>query len=203
MLVLLTDTVGLLSADPRVDEGATLVDVVAHNDEELDRLASGGKGPLGSGGVATKVLAARMAAFSGVPTVIAPADREDAVEVAVAGGDIGTWVDPRRERLPARKLWIAFCQRSLGKVTIDDGAREALVRRSRSLLPVGVVGCEGEFEAGEAVEVFDLAGRLVAKGIARLSAAEVASTMGRRSESGELVNRDDLVVLVEAGRGEG
>lgn len=203
LLILLTDTVGLLSADPRVDEGATLVDVVAHNDEELDRLAAGGKGPLGSGGVATKVLAARMAAFSGVPTVIGPADRQDAVAVAIRGGDIGTWVDPRRERLPARKLWIAFGQRSLGRVTVDDGAREALVRRSRSLLPVGVVGCEGQFEAGDAVEVFDLGGRLVAKGIARLSAGEVAATMGRRSENGELINRDDLVVLVEARTGEG
>ncbi len=198
LLILLTDTAGLLSADPRRDEGAELVEVVAHNDEDLDRLAAGGKGPLGSGGIGSKIVAARMAAHSGIPTVIGPADAPDTVARVLAGLDVGTWVDPRRERLPARKLWIAFGQPAAGRVVIDDGARRALVSGSRSLLPVGVSESVGDFRSGDAVEVFDSGGRLVAKGVVRMSSGELALTVGKRSQNGELINRDDLVVLVEA-----
>ncbi len=197
LLVLLTDTAGLLSADPRQDEGAELVEIVAHNDADLDRLVHGGKGPLGSGGVTTKIIAARMAAFSGIPTVIGPADNPGAVSMAVAGEDIGTWVRPRPQRMPARKLWIAFGQPAAGTVVVDAGARHALVEDRRSLLPVGVSSVSGSFAPGEAVEVHDQSGALIAKGLVRLSSSELNAVIGRRSEVGELINRDDLVVLVD------
>ncbi len=191
LLLILTDTEGLFSADPRLGE-AELLSAVRHADDMLDRL--GGVGPLGSGGVATKVAAARMAAWSGVPTVVAAASAERVVERVLGGEDVGTWVDPRAQRLPARKLWIAFGQPAAGVLVIDDGAVKALVDSSRSLLPVGVVEVKGRFSAGAAVEIHDGARQLVAKGIVRMDAATLEGVKGQRSAL-EAVHRDDLVVL--------
>ena len=198
LLILLTDTPGLLTSDPRVDISAELLTAVRHTDEILDRLAAGGSGPLGSGGIATKVAAARMAAWSGVPTVVAPAADHDAVDKAVDGIEIGTWVGPQPSRLPARKLWIAFGQPAEGVVSIDDGAVDAIVERGRSLLPVGVTGVKGEFQAGHAVEVTGPAGSIIAKGVTRLSSVEIRQVAGLRSDAagGEVIHRDDLVVLI-------
>jgi glutamate 5-kinase len=195
LLILLTDTSGFLTADPRVDTNAALLPAVVHTDEVLDRLAAGRSGPLGSGGVASKVVAARMAAWSGIPTVVAPAANPEAVRAAIAGEDVGTWVSPRSERLPARKLWIAFGQPSEGTVAVDAGAVVALVSGGRSLLPVGVRDVVGSFGPGAAVEVVGPDGEIVAKGIARTGADEIRSSLGRRSEA-EVIHRDDMVVLV-------
>lgn len=197
LLVLLTDTDGLLSGDPRADDDVELVGLVAHNDDALDRLARGGKGPLGSGGVASKVAAARIAAFSGIPTIIGPSFRSDVTSLALSGGEIGTWIEPREKRLTARKLWIAFGQPSAGSITVDDGARHALIHMERSLLPVGVVSVKGDFVAADAVEIFDSAGGLIAKGITRFPAGALRLQLGQRSDDGEAINRDDLVILVD------
>jgi len=143
MLVLLTDTPGLLSADPRFDDEVELINAVRHTDEVLDTLGAGRPGPLGSGGVATKVAAARMAAWSGIPTTIVPGSETDAVARAVAGEAVGTWVQPHRSRLSARKLWIAFGLPAAGRLLIDDGAVRALIDDGRSLLPAGVAGVTG------------------------------------------------------------
>ncbi len=198
LLLILTDTDGLFSDDPRTGNGE-LLQAVRHTDEILDRVARGVSGPLGSGGVATKVAAARMAAWSGIPTVIASSAEPDVVARAVTGEHVGTWVRPGTRRLAARKLWIAFGQPSEGKVTIDEGAVMALVRGGASLLPVGVVAVEGSFARGSAVEVVDTEGRTVAKGLTRLSASEIDRYRGRRTTADlpdEVVHRDDLVVLV-------
>lgn len=191
LLLILSDTEGLFSADPRLGE-AELLGAVRNTDEILDTLT--GAGPLGSGGVATKVAAARMAAWSGVPTVVALAIADNVVARVVAGEDIGTWVDPRPDRLPARKLWIAFGLPASGSLTIDDGAVAALVERAKSLLPVGVVEVKGSFQEGAAVEVLDPAGQLVAKGLAQMGSEELAGLVGKRSGL-EAIHRDDLVVL--------
>lgn len=197
LLLLLTDTPGLLTADPRLSGEAELLSAVRHTDEILDRLAHGRSGPLGSGGIHTKVAAARMAAWSGIPTVVANAGEPDVINRVIAGEEIGTWVEPQPSRLPARKLWIAFGQPSDGRLWIDDGAVKAIVERDTSLLPVGVTGVDGEFSPGAAVEVVSAAGELVAKGITRHSSAHLRSHMGRRAgDDGEAINRDDLVVLV-------
>jgi glutamate 5-kinase len=196
MLVLLTDTEGIFDGDPNEDHDASLVEAVAHTDDVLDRVAdSASKGTYGSGGIATKVAAARMAAWSGIPTVVAPAGRPDAALGAVAGENIGTWVAPRESGLPARKLWIAFGLPSLGTITVDAGAAAALTDGGRSLLAVGVTAVEGLFGAGKAVEVVGPDGALVAKGRVRLSADEVRGLAGTRAENGVVVHRDDLVVL--------
>lgn len=199
MLVILSDTDGLYTDDPRNGADVELLTAVRHTDEILDQLwRRSGKGVLGSGGVATKVAAARMAAWSGIPTVVASASVEGAAVRAVAGDDVGTWVAPRESRLSARKLWIAFGLRSEGTVTVDDGAVRALVEGGRSLLAVGVVAVEGDFGAGSAVEIADSSGAVVGKGRVAMSSAETLRAKGEHSSvvGGEVIHRDDLVVLV-------
>ena len=197
MLVLLTDTEGLFSGDPRLDEEAELIDAVQHTDDALDELAQGASGPLGSGGVVTKVAAARMAAWSGIPTVIADATEPNVVARAVAGEELGTWIAPHPTALPARKLWIAFGQPAEGRIGVDPGAVVALIERGRSLLAVGVTGVRGQFEAGAAVEVEGPDGRLIAKGQVDQSSEEIVAGAGKPSEgaAGLVIHRDRLVVL--------
>lgn len=190
LLVLLTDTEGLFSADPRLGEAEFLA-AVDHADEMLDRLQGGG--PLGSGGVASKVNAARIAAFSRIPTVVASAT-SSLVSVA-AGEDIGTWVEPLSSALPARKLWIAFCQTAKGEIVVDEGAERALVGGGTSLLPVGVVAARGRFGAGDTVDVLATSGRLLGRGLARMPIAELADRLGKRGGE-EAIHRDDLVLFV-------
>lgn len=198
MLVILTDTTGLFTDDPRLTDRAELLGAVAHSDEILDRIRqSDAVGEFGSGGVTTKVVAARMAAFSGIPTVIASADEPAAVAKAVAGQSVGTWIDPRSSALSARKLWIAFGLPSSGSVVIDTGAVEALTKQGRSLLGVGVTKADGAFERGDAIEVLDGNGDLCAKGIARIGSSEAANSLGDVGLAGvEVIHRDDLVVLI-------
>jgi glutamate 5-kinase len=197
LLLLLTDTEGIYSADPRTNHDATLLHAVEHTDSILDHLTSGGAGPLGSGGISTKVAAARMAAWSGVPTVIALADAENVAVMAARGDEVGTWIEPRGQRLPARKLWIAFGQPSEGRITVDAGALSAITRSGSSLLPVGVTDVNGDFRSGAAAEVFAPDDRLVAKGISRFDSAELRRRAGHRSDHGEVaIHRDDMIVLV-------
>lgn len=189
LLVILTDTEGLFSSDPRQGE-ADFLHAVDHADAILDGLA--GAGPLGSGGVAAKVTAARLAAWSQIPTVIAAAS-VDLAEVT-EGRQVGTWVSPRPEPLSARKLWIAFCQRVVGTVTVDDGAAAALVHAGSSLLPVGVTGVSGSFAIGAAVDVREMTGRLVGRGIVRMDSVALSGRIGKRGGE-EAIHRDDLVVF--------
>ncbi|HEX6285949.1 MAG TPA: glutamate 5-kinase [Acidimicrobiia bacterium] len=197
MLVMLTDTPGIYSDDPWATESAELLTVVRHTDSILDQLRTGSnRGSFGSGGVATKVAAARMAAWSGIPTVIASASEPDVVTRAVSGDDVGTWVEPRESSLSARKLWIAFGSPPEGKVVVDAGAAHALSAGGKSLLAVGVTEVEGTFPVGVAVEVHH-SGDLVAKGLTSMSAADIAAMRGQHSDvaGGEVIHRDDLVVL--------
>ncbi|MGI9609338.1 MAG: glutamate 5-kinase [Acidimicrobiia bacterium] len=197
MLVLLTDTPGLFSGDPRFDDDAELITAVRHTDEALDEVVQGAPGPLGAGGVATKVAAARMAAWSGIPTVIAGAREPDVVARAVAGDEVGTWIDPHESALPARKLWIAFGQPAEGRLSIDEGAASALVKRGKSLLAVGIKEVTGEFDQGAAVEVNGADGQLLAKGLVEHSAEDLRSLAGKPSSDagGVAIHRDHLVVL--------
>ncbi|MDJ0791357.1 MAG: glutamate 5-kinase [Acidimicrobiia bacterium] len=204
MLIILTDTPGLYTDDPRFFEDAQLLSAVRHSDEVLDEIRKApGRGRLGSGGVATKVTAARMAAYSGIPTVIARSTEDQVVARIVRGDEVGTWVDPRPDALPARKLWIAFGLPALGLLKVDDGASKALTSGGRSLLSAGVTEVQGVFERGDAVEVVDPASELIAKGIVRVSSDILTHGAGKHSSElgGEVIHRDDMVVLgASAGR---
>ncbi|HEY1825357.1 MAG TPA: glutamate 5-kinase [Acidimicrobiales bacterium] len=189
-LVLLTDTAGLLTADPRVDESATLIEEVTAFDADLVAAAGTSRSSVGSGGMASKLAAAHMAAWSGVTTVIAPARAEHALRLAISDSPgFGTTFRPRPQRLSARKSWIAFAVASRGTLVINEGARAALENDGRSLLRVGVASFAGDFVDGDAVDVKDLGGDTVAKGLVRVSA--------QNFDEGEdvVIHRDDLVLL--------
>jgi glutamate 5-kinase len=201
LLVLLTDTPGLMDADPRLSASASLIEEIVEVDHELESLAGGAGTARGSGGMASKLAAAKMASWSGVRAVIAAATRPDVLADAVDGvAGVGTVVLPRDRRLPARKLWIAFALPAEGQVVVDAGAVRAITSSGNSLLAAGVVEVRGSFAADEAVEVCDTDGRVVAKGLSRVDASTLRSIAGRRSSElsegvGEVVHRDDLVVL--------
>ncbi|HEY5274538.1 MAG TPA: glutamate 5-kinase [Acidimicrobiales bacterium] len=202
LLVLLTDQAGLFDADPRKSATATLVEIVTALDAAVDA-AAGGPGPRGgSGGMASKMAAARMAAWSGVRVVIAQASRPEVLAEAIAEHPgVGTVVLPSPRSLPARKLWIAFALSSSGKVLVDEGARRALVDHEASLLAAGVLRAEGAFESDDAVELAGEDGTVFAKGIARLGASRSAEWVGKHSAElpyglgSVVVHRDDLVIL--------
>lgn len=197
MLILLTDTPGIFSGDPWMSPDVELISAVRDTDEVLDELRSSrSRGAFGSGGVATKVAAARMAAWSGIPTVVASASEPDVVERAIRGEEVGTWVSPRESGLSARKLWIAFGAPAEGWVGVDNGAAMALRHSGKSLLPAGVTAVEGPFGSGAAIEVRH-DGELIAKGLTSLGSAEIEASRGQHTSvaGGEVIHRDDLVVL--------
>lgn len=204
MLLLLTDTDGLFTADPRTDSTATVVPVVAADDPLLAIHTGGAGSDRGSGGMSSKLAAARIASWSGVTTVIASAARPEVVRDAVSGADVGTRFLAHDRQLSARRLWVAFAAEVEGSVMVDDGARRALLERGTSLLPAGVTECHGEFEAGAVIDIRDRSGNVFARGISAMSSLQVSSNLGRRSselentESREVAHRDDLVVLLDS-----
>ena len=201
LLVLLTDLDGLFTADPRTNSEATLITGVASDDPLLAIHAGAGGSGRGSGGMASKLAAARIASWSGVRTVIARASRDDVLVGAVRGGIVGTSFEPHSRRLTARKLWIAFAAHVAGTIVVDDGARRALVERSTSLLPAGVVDVLGSFDEGDTVDVTDASGRSFARGMVFIDSDQLRIVAGRHTRdlpSGtvhEVIHRDDLVVL--------
>ncbi len=202
LLVLLTDAPGLLTADPRLDASASLIEEILEVDHSLEAMAGGTGSARGSGGMASKLAAAKIAAWSGVRAIIAQASREG-ILVAAANGEpgVGTLVHPKPKRLPARKLWIAFAVGSNGTIVVDDGARRALLDRGVSLLPAGVQTVKGSFEVDDAVEIAGLDGKVFAKGLTRVGSVNLREVAGRRTGDlaegvpHEVVHRDDLVVL--------
>ncbi len=203
LLVLLTDTAGLLTADPRVEVEASLIEEVIEVDHRLEALAGGPGTAVGSGGMASKLSAAKIAAWSGVKTVIADARRPGILDAVVAGDPkVGTVFRPRPHRLPARKLWIAFAVAASGTVVVDEGARRALVESEASLLAAGVVSVTGRFDTDAAVEIAGPDGQVFAKGLVGHPSERIEQWAGRRSSelpegvAHEVVHRDDLVVLI-------
>ena len=201
-LVLLTDIGGLYSADPRRDPSARLVEEVSAV-EALDGLDIGvSTSPLGSGGMRSKVVAAEMATAAGIPVTIADGTNRDEIAKALAGAPTGTRFVPQAGRVSSFKLWLRYAKPARGRVTVDDGAERALRERGTSLLPVGVVEVEGDFEAGDAVEV-RCAGRPVGKGIVGYSANELRRIKGLKTDevrellpraTEEAVHRDYFVL---------
>ena len=202
LLILLTDAPGLLTADPRHFAEASLIEEVVEIDHRLEQIAGGPGSALGSGGMASKVAAAKIATWSGVETVIADAGRPGVVAAALAGTPgVGTVFRARESRLSARKLWIAFALGSSGCLTVDAGAQRALSSGGRSLLPAGVTATRGSYGPDDAVEIAGPDGKVFAKGLVRVPAERSAHWLGRRSEqlpedlSPVVVHCDDLVLV--------
>jgi glutamate 5-kinase len=202
LLLLLTDAPGLLTADPRLDAESSLIEEVVEFDQRLLDLAGGPGTAVGSGGMASKLAAAKIATWSGVTAVIADGKRPGVLAAAVAGEPgVGTVCRPRPARLGARKLWIAFALGASGTLVVDEGARRAVVGGGRSLLPAGVVESRGRFEPDDAVEIAGPDDVVFAKGLVRYPSTRREEWLGRRSGElpgdlvPEIVHRDDLVVL--------
>lgn len=205
-LILLTDTPGLFTSDPRNDPGASLIDEISSMADTTPAVLGGPGSSRGSGGMASKVAAARMASFSGVTTVIAAADRPDVLNDAVEETPgVGTIMRPQAQPLSAKKLWIAFAIQPSGSITVDAGARRALERDGSSLLAVGVKELAGRFEPGDSVELLDPDGVAFARGLTTVSTADLAAIIGVRTNEqppgtpGEVIHRDDLVLLSGSG----
>jgi len=205
VLIILTDQLGLFDKNPRDYKDAVLLPYVSASDDRLESMASGGAGALGSGGMLTKIRAARLAARSGADTLIASGREQDVIIRAAQGELVGTWLEPDHCRQAARKLWIAGHLKSRGSLVLDVGAVKALRKEGTSLLAVGVKDAEGSFSRGDMVLCVDEQGVVVARGLVNYSVAETLKLLGRcSSEIGsvlgyegepELVHRDNLVIV--------
>jgi glutamate 5-kinase len=209
-LILLTDIEGLYTSDPRVDASASLITDVYEGDPLMSVDAGASGSNRGSGGMASKLSAARIASWSGVRAVIARADIagvlydivNDIVNGALAQtSSIGTTFHGSDRNLSARQLWVAFASEVSGRVHIDAGASQILVRGTVSLLPAGVTRVDSEFDAGDTIEIISSDGVAIARGSASMSSAQVVQSLGRRSSELEdgfpqvVVHRDALVLL--------
>ena len=205
LVVLLSDVDGLYDGDPRSRDDVQLIERVDDVDA-LDAAAIGGVGSyVGSGGMRTKVGSARVAVRSAAHAVVANARRPGVLAEVLDGAPVGTWFVAQQQRIEARRLWIGFALRAHGQVHINDGAVQALRVGGASLLSVGVVHADGNFAAGDAVEVLGPDGRVVARGLSNYSLADTRRIAGHSTASAaeafgsgfarEVIHRDDLVVL--------
>ncbi|MDN5859226.1 MAG: glutamate 5-kinase [Pseudonocardia sp.] len=201
-LVLLSDVNGLYDGDPRKAGSRMLLEVEAPADLEVVRIARPGQGSLGSGGIATKITAAGMAAAAGVPVLLASAaDVRDALDTSAEGPKVGTAFRPSGRRMGARRFWLRNAADPLGRLILDAGAVAAVVDRRRSLLAAGIHGVDGDFVAGDVVDLVGPDGVVVARGVVGFDAAELPALIGRRSrdlpaeQRREVVHADDLVPM--------
>ncbi|MGY0067280.1 glutamate 5-kinase [Streptomyces sp. QTS137] len=202
LLVLLSDVDGVYDGDPARPGTARIAQVRGPEDLAHIEIGSVGKAGVGTGGMVTKVEAARIAAAAGVPVVLTSTVHAGD---ALAGADTGTYFHPTGRRSADRLLWLQHASTPQGSLTLDDGAVRAVVERRKSLLPAGIAGVEGEFSAGDPVELRDHEGRPVARGLVNFDAKEIPRLIGRSTHDlardlgpayeREVVHRDDLVVL--------
>lgn len=196
LLVLLSDVDGIYTRDPR-DRRARLVREL----EDPGQVRVAGPGShLASGGMQSKLLAARVAAGAGIPTVVANAAERSVLGRVLAGEPVGTLVPAAGDRPRARKAWLAFASGASGRIAVDAGAERALREGGKSLLAAGVVGVEGSFEAGDVVELVGPDGRVFARGRSRWSATELAEARAD-GRGREVVHRDDLALVPGPGHG--
>lgn len=208
LLIILSDVASLCTDDPSRNPEAVRIGAVWSDDSALHEIAGTGSAEgYGTGGMASKVRAARMAGTGGVPTVVAAGREPEILRRILAGDDVGTVFVPRNATLPARKSWLRFASRPSGVLTIDPGAVAALREQGRSLLPRGVVAVTGEFRSGAAISIRGTDGVEIARGLSAYGSSELKRIAGRRSEEiavvlglhngDEAVHRDDLVLVEE------
>ncbi len=204
-LVILTDQSGLYSADPRKNADAEFIQHAVAGDTALEAMAGGAGSAIGSGGMLTKILAAKRAARSGAHTVIASGREPDVLLRLADNQVIGTHLRAEQVKIIAKKQWMADHLRVHGRVVMDDGAVKALLQDNKSLLPIGVVEIQGGFERGDVVACLDAAGKEIARGLVNYNAQEAAQIMRHPSheisqilgyvDELELIHRDNLILL--------
>lgn len=205
LLVILSDVEGVFTDDPRQNPSASRLSLIPEISPDIERLAGGTSKEEGTGGMSTKIQAAKKVAAYGVATLIMSGEIPGLLPQVLAGHDAGTVILPRGTRLSSRKHWIAHTLRAKGQLTLDDGAVEALVQRGKSLLPSGILSVLGTFESGDPVVCADQHGKDIAKGLTNYSSALLAKMKGRKTaeikntvgdlEYEEAIHRDNLVIL--------
>jgi glutamate 5-kinase len=206
LLVLLSDVDALYTAPPNLPGARRLREIRSEADLAGIDLGGIGKAGIGTGGMATKIDAARLATSAGIPVVLAAAS---AAADALAGHPVGTFFHPTGRRVSSRLFWLAHASSPQGQLTLDDGAVAAVVERRLSLLPAGITAVAGDFSAGDPVDLVDLSGRSIARGLVNYDSAELPALLGRSTRElavtlgaayhREVVHRDDLVLLRRRG----
>ncbi|HXJ82064.1 MAG TPA: glutamate 5-kinase [Candidatus Methylomirabilis sp.] len=204
LLVLLTDVDGLYTGDPRRDPTARRLETVEAVTDDIQRLVFDATSQVSVGGMGTKLQAAQKANASGIPMIIAPGREPSVLERIIQGENLGTYFQPRDDRLAARKRWIAFAVPPQGRLQVDAGAKKALTERGKSLLPSGLTEVDGEFRAGAVVALTE-AGAEFARGLVNYDALELRKICGAKTREierilgykgfDEVIHRDNLVLL--------
>jgi glutamate 5-kinase len=205
LLAILSDVDGLYTADPRIDKNAAPIRYVERVDEAIRSVAGDSSSATGLGGMASKVRAAEEAARFGAATLIVAGAKENALVDPFDGADGGTFFFPCKDRLSSKKHWIEYTLPAKGHLTVDAGAKEALLTKGKSLLALGITEVAGDFESGEAVHLVGPDGVRFAKGLSNYHAHELKRIMGRHSSAieptlgykfyDEVIHRDDMVIL--------
>lgn len=206
LILLLTDIDGFYDGDPRKNKNAKRISVVETINEEIEGLAGNVGSKFGSGGMITKITAARIAVNAGIPLMIGHGAEVNIIRRLTSGEDVGTLFLPVEMKPHLRKSWIAFGSHVGGRIIIDDGAKEALLHKGKSLLPSGVTAVEGDFSAGAVVQIVDLQGREFARGITNYSWIELNRIKGQKCKDicsilgykdyDEVIHRDNLSLVL-------
>lgn len=204
LFINLTSIDGLYDCNPTVSKKARLIRVVREFSEEIESAATAETSSAGTGGMKSKVQAAKKVTAIGIPCIIAPGKRKNVLTDIMAGKEIGTLFLPMANRLNSKKYWIAFTLRPRGKLVIDDGAKKALLEKGKSLLPSGIIGVEGNFNQGDPVSCVGRDGSILAKGIVNFSSMEINKIKGVKSgqinqilghkDYDEVIHRDNLAI---------
>ncbi len=205
LLVLLTNVDGLFAGDPRSDVHATRLETVPAIDEQVMGMAGASKSVLGTGGMRSKLRAARLATAAGESVIMANGSIPGILDEVFAGKPVGTLFLPHGDTLSAWKRWLGFTARPLGQIQIDHGARIALVDKGKSLLPIGIVKVQGDFDKGDVVAIHAADGAEIGRGLTNFSSSEIGRILGLRTEQvaevlgavpyEEVIHRDNLVVI--------
>jgi glutamate 5-kinase len=204
-LVILSDVEGLYTEDPRYSSKASLIEYVEEITHDLEEKAGGAGSAVGTGGMYSKILAAKRAVQHGITVHIISGRKDGLLDSLVKGKHVGTLFKAKKEKLSSRKGWIAYGSRSKGNLIVDEGAVSALVGGGKSLLPSGITSVEGDFDTGDAVTCLDTKGRRIAKGLTNYSSSELQKIMGKKTSeiekilgykySEEAIHRDNLVLV--------
>ncbi|HHV34538.1 MAG TPA: glutamate 5-kinase [Syntrophomonadaceae bacterium] len=209
LLILLTDLDGYYTSDPNKNKDAKLIPEIYEITPEIEAAAGGRGSALATGGMETKIMAAKVSMQAGIPMVIASGMKKGTLPAVIKGKQIGTLFVPREDRMQARKLWIAFGSPLQGRVVVDQGAANALLKKGKSLLPTGIVRVEGSFTSGNAISIVDTTGQEIARGISNYTAQALQLIKGHNSgqikeilgyhDYDEVVHRDNLTIVFNNG----
>jgi len=204
-LVILSDVDGLYDENPRLNSNARLIPRVEKITSDIEKIAGGTGSAVGTGGMYSKILAAKKTTSHGIAVNITNGKKPELLRSIIEGEEIGTFFNPGKAKISHRKGWIAYSSRPKGAVILDDGAVKAITERGKSLLPTGIMTIEGNFEVGDSVNCLNSSGTRVAKGLINYSSRDLKKIMRRKTSeieeilgykySDEAIHRDNLAVL--------